>query len=202
MHRDLAGQGLPARNDGVAVDRIIFDQSRLPARKIGGDQRGAGAAKHIQHDVAPSAAIANGVAHEGDRFDRWMHGEIGISRGAKAVDPGVIPDVGAVAAGVAQSEAVHMRSGAYLPNEDQLMLGAIETAHPAVGLVPNAEVFQLGKDRVTGGDHLAHVTPVHAHEGNRPFPALCRPRCQRRAQKGGEFDPATSLRRPSRIPGA
>ena len=54
-----------------------------------------------------------------------MHGEIGITLSPKAVDPGVVPDIGAVAPGIAQTEAVHMRSGQDFPHEGNRALATL-----------------------------------------------------------------------------
>ena len=53
-----------------------------------------------------------------------------------------------------------------LEHEDELVLGAVERAHAAVGLVPDAEVLELREHRLAGGKQLAHVAPVHADEGD------------------------------------
>ena len=81
--------------------------------------------------------------------------------------PGIVPDIGAVAAGLAEPEAVGVRGGADLEDEDQLVLRAIEAAHAAIGLVPDAEVLQLGERGLAGIEQFAHVAPVHADEGDR-----------------------------------
>jgi hypothetical protein len=54
------------------------------------------------------------------------------------------------------------------------VLAAIERSHTAVGLVPDAEVLELGEHRPAGSEQFAHVAPIHAHERNG---AAARERC-------------------------
>src|SRR3954447_15415597 len=55
-------------------------------------------------------------------------------RPAHRVHPGIVPHVGAVAAGVAEAKGVGVRRGAHLEDEDQLVLGAVERPHTAIRL--------------------------------------------------------------------
>ena len=80
-------------------------------------------------------------------------------------------------------------------------LRAIERPHAAVGLVPDAQVLELGEDRLAGLEQLAHVTPVHADEGDR---AVARERCgmpERLLQEAGERFDGHLARRPWRTRG-
>lgn len=85
-----------------------------------------------------------------------------------------------------------MRTRLDLPDENQLMLRLVEAAHLAIGLVPDTEVFRLGKHPILGGQHLAHVAPVHEDEGDGCSPRARRSGKQGRGQKlrklgGGQF---------------
>src|SRR5215204_1028281 len=64
----------------------------------------------------------------------------------------------------ADAERIQVWRFADFPGEDQLVLASVERTLPGRGLVPDDEVLQLAKDRLPGGQHLAHVAPVHAHE--------------------------------------
>jgi hypothetical protein len=64
-------------------------------------------------------------------------------------------------------DIVDVRAPAVLEDENQLVLGAVQRAHPAVVLVPYAEVLGLGVDRPAGGGQLEQMTPVHADVMNR-----------------------------------
>src|SRR5438552_2040860 len=57
-----------------------------------------------------------------------------------------------------------------LEDEHELVLGAIEASHTAIGLVPDAEVLEFGKDRFARIQQLPHVPPIHAHKGDCPVP--------------------------------
>ena len=59
-----------------------------------------------------------------------------------------------------------MRRCPLLEDEDQFMLGAVECHHSRVGLVPDAKVFQFGKDDFARGQKFLRVPPVHADEGD------------------------------------
>lgn len=47
-------------------------------------------------------------------------------------------------------------------NEHKFMLRAVEGAHAGVGLAPDAQILGCAVDWGRGGQHLGHVTPVHA----------------------------------------
>ncbi len=49
-----------------------------------------------------------------------------------------------------------------LEHEYELMLGAVERSHAAVGLRPNAQILEFAVGRLAGGDDLAEVTPDRA----------------------------------------
>src|SRR3990167_3516346 len=95
-----------------------------------------------------------------------MHGQLFHTLGAKAADAGVVPDIGTVASGLAETEAISVSRSPDLEDEDQLMLGAIEASHATVSLVPDTEVFHLREDGFTRVEKLAHVAPVHANESD------------------------------------
>ena len=65
------------------------------------------------------------------------------SAGASSVHAAILPDIGAVAAVLAELEAVDVRRRAVLEGEDQLMPGAIEGAHAAIVLDPDDQVLEF-----------------------------------------------------------
>src|SRR4051794_35622362 len=69
------------------------------------------------------------------------------------------------------------------------MLGAIETAHTGVGLVPDAEVEEVAQRRFAGGDRFRNVAPVHADEGDRTEFAGSGDLLHRRFKEAGELVP-------------
>jgi hypothetical protein len=52
-----AGEGLPPPNCHINVARIDFDRARLPADAFGREQRRAGAAEGVEHDVVAVGAV-------------------------------------------------------------------------------------------------------------------------------------------------
>ena len=95
-----------------------------------------------------------------------MHGEFVHPSGAEAADAGVVPDIGPIASGLNETEVVGVRFASDLEGEDQLVLGAIEGPHAAIGLVPDAEVLHFRKDVFARVEEFPHVAPVHADEGD------------------------------------
>ena len=76
----------------------------------------------------------------------------------------MLPDIGAVAPGLAELEIVDVRRRAVLEGENQLMARAVERAHAAVVLVPDAEVLQFRVGLAAGGEQRVGMAPIHAHE--------------------------------------
>jgi hypothetical protein len=88
---------------------------------------------------------------------------------------------------LSQLEGVQVRRHAVLPDKDQLVLGAIERPHAAVVLVPDAQVLEFQARLPSGGQHLAHVPPVHEHEQHGAVPAVGRHGLGRLGQEAGEL---------------
>ena len=79
-----------------------------------------------------------------------------------------------------------MGGTADLEHEHQLVLAPIERPHAAVGLVPDAQVLELGKDRPPGRQQFAHMAPVHADERDGAVAAGRGGMPKRRLQEGRE----------------
>jgi hypothetical protein len=62
----------------------------------------------------------------------------------QGIDAGVVPDVRSITAMAAQFYIVDVRRSAVLENEDKLVLRAVELTHATVGLVPDAQMLELG----------------------------------------------------------
>ena len=86
---------------------------------------------------------------------------------AKAVDTGIFPDVGPIASRFTKPEIVDVRRATLFENKYQLVAGAIECTHAAIGFGPYDKIFKLVIDGFPGGLQLDHVPPVHAYEMNR-----------------------------------
>ena len=149
-------------DDRVDVVRINLDAVSTSPGLFGSDQRGAAAGEGVQNDPAAVRAIEDGVGDERDRFDRRMHGKLGVPLLAEGVHAGIGPDIGAVASEAAQFDIVDVAGSAVFEHEDQFVLGAVEATHAGIGLGPDAEVLELAVG-ACGIQHLAHVAPVHAY---------------------------------------
>src|SRR6266403_1546850 len=133
--RGLSGERLPAPNRNVDIGRVDFQGAGLAAGSLRGNQDCAAAAERVEDEVAPSGAVPDCVGDKANRLDRRVHLQLVHSLGAKRIDAGIIPDVRTVAPVLAKLEIVEVRSRSRFPDEDQLVLGTIETAHTAIGLV-------------------------------------------------------------------
>ncbi len=115
-----------------------------------------------------------------------MHRQVFAAPGSQGVDPGIVPNIRSVPPAVPEPKGVGVGGAADLEHEHELMLAPVESSHAAVGLVPDAEVLELGKDRLACLEQLPHMAPVHAHERNG---AVARDRCgmpERLLQEAGE----------------
>lgn len=99
--------------------------------------------------------------------------------------------VRAIPAMLAQLDIVDMRRHPDLEHEHQLMLRAIETAHAAIGLCPDAKVLEFGIAVARSGQDLAHMPPVHADEVDRAI--------GRRGDKVVKTSPRNAVNSPSDI---
>ncbi len=167
----MACVALPAAHDRVAIDRIELQNPRTAPADFRRDQRRAGPAKHIEHDVAAHRTVLHGVRDQRHRLYCRVHRQLLRALSAHAGDARIIPHVGAMPSGLSKAEIVDVRPLPRLEYEDQLVFGAVERAHAGVGLVPDAEVLELAEDSRARFLHFAHVPPVHAHIGDGAIPA-------------------------------
>src|SRR5262252_2392223 len=89
---------------------------------------------------------------------------------AEAVGSGVAPNVGAIPAELPELDVVGVASASDPPNEDKLMLRAVERPHSPVAFGPDAEIEEVTVVTVgaaAGRQHLKSVAPVHEHEVHR-----------------------------------
>ncbi len=78
---------------------------------------------------------------------------------ADAAVTSIVPDVGAVATGGLKPEGVGVRCCSNFEGEHKLMFGPVECAHPAVRLVPDAELLLLGKRCLPGSKQWSNAAP-------------------------------------------
>ncbi len=95
-----------------------------------------------------------------------MHRQRLAALRADTADAGIVPDIGAIASRLAQTETVGVGGGPDLEDKDQFMFGPVEGSHAAIGLVPDAEVLEFGKSGFARLAHFAEMTPVHTDEGD------------------------------------
>src|SRR6476661_7510543 len=86
------------------------------------------------------------------------------SRPERKVFTCIVPDVGSITTVLAELDHVEMRCGPGLVDKHELVLGAVERAHPPVILVPDTDILEFGVDPACCVDDLCHVPPVHADE--------------------------------------
>src|SRR5262249_14676789 len=166
LGRLFAGDALKPAQDGVAIGRVELDQSRQAAGLLGRDQGRAGPAKRIEYDLTAPGAVLDRLCDQRHRLDGRMHRQVFAPPGSPRVDPGIVPDVGAIAPAVAEPKSVGVCGGADLEHENEFVLAAVERPHAAIGLVPDDEVLELGKDRLAGREQVSHMAPIHAYERN------------------------------------
>ncbi len=168
----IAGRSLPAANRAIDVARIELEPRCAPARDLGCEDCGAAAEEGIEDEAVALGAILDGIGDERDGLHRRVHGERRVASGAEGIEAGIGPHVGASAAMLAELEAVDVRPVADLEHRDQLVLRAIEGAHPGVGLHPDAQVLERELRRAARCQELVEMTPVHAHEGDGAIAAV------------------------------
>jgi hypothetical protein len=88
--------GLPTTNCGVDVERIKLEAVSTSANTLGGQDRGAGANKRVEDDIAAPRAIAHRIGDERDRFHRGMDGKIVKTPSTESVDARISPDVSGI----------------------------------------------------------------------------------------------------------
>ncbi len=134
-------QPLPPPDGLIAVRRVKLDQPRLSLRSFASNKGGAAAAKAVEHEIATTRAVADGVGYQRHRLDSGMHGKIRKPIGREGVCPGICPHVGAVAAVLSEFDVINVLATTVLPNEDQFMLATIERAHAPISFMPHYKIF-------------------------------------------------------------
>src|ERR1700738_1567084 len=102
------GQGLPAADNRVDVSRVELQPIAAPAGALGGDHGGPAAEKAIEHDLTTDRAVEDRI---GDHCHR-LHGRVHrqqiafLAATGEGIDPGVVPDIAAIAAKPAELDIV------------------------------------------------------------------------------------------------
>ena len=87
-----------------------------------------------------------------------------LAAAGKGVGPGIAPHIAAVAPEPAELHIVAVLLAAVFEYKDELMLAAVERAHPGIVLDPDADVFELVIRLAASGQQLFDVPPIHADE--------------------------------------
>ena len=111
-------------------------------------------------------AVANGVGNQRHRLDRGMHRQLFRAPRLQAVEAGIIPDIGAIAAMAAELDIIDVRRRAVFEDRNQLVLGAVEAAHAAIVLAPDTEILEFAIDFTAGAQQGKQVAPIHADKMN------------------------------------
>src|SRR5262245_12806164 len=90
-----------------------------------------------------------------------MEFKITASRRIKAVDAGVIENIGTVPALTTELEVVDVRSGSAFEDRDELVFRAVKATLASITLVPNQKVFPFRIEWECGTEELSYVAPVH-----------------------------------------
>src|ERR1700730_11990178 len=85
--RSLAGIGLPAPHDYVAIFGLILDAPRLTTGLFSGDKRAAAAGKWVEHDRAALGDVPDRVRQHGHGLDGRMHRQFVKASGSEGVTP-------------------------------------------------------------------------------------------------------------------
>ena len=91
---------------------------------------------------------------------------------AERVYAGIFPDVGSIAAILAELHVIAMTTFAVSEYKDKLMSGAIKRPHAAVVLDPYADIEKRVVNLPAGGEQFAYVPPVHTNEVHRAVCAM------------------------------
>src|SRR6516162_6017146 len=79
----------------------------------------------------------------------------------KAIDAGIIQNVGAIATLSPQSKIIDVRLGPALEDRDEFVFRTVETTLAGIGLVPDQKIFPFRIKGKGGTEQLMKVTPVH-----------------------------------------
>src|SRR5205814_1707518 len=173
MTSAAAGECLPAADDRVDIAGIELKSVAAPAGALGGDHRRAAAEKSVEHDVAAGRAVEDRIGDHSHRLHGRMEcQQVALRATGEGVGRGIIPDIAAIAAELSELDIIAMLSAAMFKDKNKLVLAAIERAHSAVVLDPDAEIFQLAVCRSAGDQQLLEMAPIHAHVVQRALDAV------------------------------
>jgi len=128
MSRAAAGQRLPAADNCVDIGWVELDAVAEPTGALGRDHRRAAAEKAIEHDVAAGRAVEDRIGGHRNRFDgRVQRQQIAfLAAAGKGIGSGIMPDIAAVTAELAELNIVAMSLAVVFKDKDELVLAAVK----------------------------------------------------------------------------
>src|ERR1043166_2912073 len=157
---------LPSSDRHIHEARINLDDVSASPDFVGGQDQGPRSTEVIQDAIAPGGAVQQGVRHQGDGLDCWMHGKLFKPPMPKSVYARVVPDVGAIAAMSAELDVIAMSSSAYPEHRDQLVLRSIIRSLPGIRFFPHHKIQHLVIDLAAGLNQVGDVAPIDTSEMN------------------------------------
>lgn len=106
---------------------------------------------------------------------------------AKRVYPRILPNVCSVATVPTQLNVVAVWCFTAFEDEHQFVLTAVERTLATGIFDPHAQVLELGKDSIGGGEQFGRVTPIHANEIQRPGIAIAQKKAKALVEESCEF---------------
>src|SRR5271166_5114508 len=140
MDHGFPGHAPPSADCDVDIEGIDLDPAADAARSFGRHQGRSAAQEGIENDIASRRAVEKGVGDQRNRLDRRVQLVepsllVRLGKGRRA---GIVPDVGAVAAVLAELDVVAMGSPRDFEHVYELMARTIKPAHAAIFLDPDA----------------------------------------------------------------
>ena len=113
-----------------------------------------GAREPIEHPIPAARTIEDRIRHQPHGFNRGVHCERLVPLAPERVNAGVPPDVASVATVSAELDIIRVRRRPHFADVDELMLRAVERAHPGIRLHPDAKVFAFAVDGAARREEL------------------------------------------------
>src|SRR5215471_3107124 len=159
MTSAAASQFLPAAHDRIDIERIELQPVAAPAGALSGDHRRAAAEKGVEHDVGTRRTVEYRIGDQRYRLHgRMQRREIALrAASAKGIAARVPPDIAAVTPKAAELDIVAVLVAALLEDKDELVLAAVERAHPGIVFDPDAEVLDRAVDAAGGSEQLGDM---------------------------------------------
>src|SRR5262249_51408700 len=148
---------LPTPNCYVHKARFDFHRIAAPTNALGGQHRGPGARKCVEHDVIAACAVLDRIGDHRDGFGGRMAFEVSQPLNAKAVGTWIMPNIRSRPAVTTKLNIVEMSLRADAKDADQFMLATVEAALARVALDPRNQIEHVAIHELAGFDKLAHM---------------------------------------------